>query len=469
MSIIFTSKNLLEDHLHSNFNPEAKPILITLLICLLLSCLLYMTKRTPCQVYLLDFACYKPSDAQKCTKEFWIEKLKHMGNFSEEMMNFFTKCVSKLGLGDSTYLAEVFLKKDFDPCMKEARREMEMSVFGSIDMLLAKTGVRCEDIGILIVNCCIYNTVPSLSSMIVNRYKLKESIISYNLAGMGCSAGLMAVGLAEKLLQVHHDSYALVMSTEGITENCYLGDDRSKILANCIFRIGGAAILLSNRPSDHHSCKYKLLHNVHNNESSSDRSYNCIIQEEDGAGRRGITITEDLFKVAPAVIRSNVTTLGHELILPLSEKLKYLTNCIARKLRPAANIQPYIRDYSKSVELFLPHVGAKPMQDEVQKHLGFGDTAMEPSRMTLYRFGNTSSSSIWYELAYAEAKGRVKKGNRIWQIAYGSGFKCSSVVWRALRTVNYDEMNPWTDEIDEFPVDVHCDVGSFSIFFEPSK
>lgn len=112
------------------------------------------------------------------------------------------KVLGKSGIGDSTYLAEVYLANIPDPCMKESRREMELSVFGSIDMLLAKTGVRCEDIGILVVNCCIYNTMPSLSSMIVNRYKLKESIISYNVVGMGCSAGLMAIGLAEQLLQV---------------------------------------------------------------------------------------------------------------------------------------------------------------------------------------------------------------------------------------------------------------------------
>ncbi|CAH1417743.1 unnamed protein product [Lactuca virosa] len=109
------------------------------------------------------------------------------------------------------------------------------------------------------------------------------------------------------------------------------------------------------------------------------------------------------------------------------------------------------------------------MLDELQKNLGFDENAMESSRMTLYRFGNTSSSSIWYELAYAEAKGRVKKGDRVWQIAFGSGFKCSSVVWLALRTVDYDEMNLWTDEIDEFPVDVDCDDGPLPIFFERSK
>ncbi|XP_023766564.1 3-ketoacyl-CoA synthase 11 [Lactuca sativa] len=466
-TINFTLKYLQEDHVYSSFNTAPKLILITLLVSLLLLGF-YMIKRSSCGVYLIDFACYKPPDAQKCTKQFMLDKAKHSGYFSEETVYFMRKVLGKSGIGDSTYLAEVYLANIPDPCMKESRREMELSVFGSIDMLLAKTGVRCEDIGILVVNCCIYNTMPSLSSMIVNRYKLKESIISYNVVGMGCSAGLMAIGLAEQLLQVHHDSYALVMSTESITENCYLGDDRSKFLTNCLFRVGGAAILLSNRPSDHNNCKYKLLHTVHTNESSSDRSYNCIVQEEDDAGRRGITVNKDLFNAASTVVKSNVTALG-KLILPVSEKLMYLTNNIARKLRPKADIQPYIPDYSKSVELFLPHVGGKPMLDELQKNLGFDENAMESSRMTLYRFGNTSSSSIWYELAYAEAKGRVKKGDRVWQIAFGSGFKCSSVVWRALRTVDYDEMNLWTDEIDEFPVDVDCDDGPLPIFFERSK
>ena len=132
------------------------------------------------------------------------------------MVQFMRKLIDKSGLGDSTYVVEVFLKKEVDQCMKEAKREMEMFVFGSIDMLLAKTGVRCEDIGILIVNCSIYNTMPSLSSMIVNKYKLRESIRSYNVVGMGCSAGLRVIGLAQKLLQViikQHNLYSSMPNT----------------------------------------------------------------------------------------------------------------------------------------------------------------------------------------------------------------------------------------------------------------
>jgi 3-ketoacyl-CoA synthase len=80
---------------------------------------------------------------------------------------------------------------------------------------------------------------------------------------------------------------------------------------------------------------------------------------------------------------------------------------------------------------------------------------MEPSRMTLYRFGNTSSSSLWYELSYCEAKGRIKKGDRVWQIAFGSGFKCNSAVWKALRAVDAAEsLGPWAQDVDVLPVHV---------------
>lgn len=80
--------------------------------------------------------------------------------------------------------------------------------------------------------------------------------------------------------------------------------------------------------------------------------------------------------------------------------------------------------------------------DAMQNNIELSEWHMEPSCSTLHRFGNTSSSSLWYELAYVEAKGRVSKGDRVWQIAFGAGFKCNSAVWRACRDIPL--LHDWT-------------------------
>ncbi len=38
--------------------------------------------------------------------------------------------------------------------------------------------------------------------MIINHFKMRADIDSYHLGGMGCSAGVIAIGLAQKLLRV---------------------------------------------------------------------------------------------------------------------------------------------------------------------------------------------------------------------------------------------------------------------------
>ena len=57
-------------------------------------------------------------------------------------------------------------------------------------------------IDILVVNCSLFNPTPSLSAMIINHFKMRSNIVSYNLGGMGCSAGVIAISLAKELLQV---------------------------------------------------------------------------------------------------------------------------------------------------------------------------------------------------------------------------------------------------------------------------
>ena len=131
-----------------------------------------------------------------------LKRLRLYGDFSEESLEFMKKTLETLGSGESTYLPEGLVREPPEMSTEEARKEAEMVMFGAVDELLAKTGVKGEEIGIVVVNCSSFKVVPSLSSMIVNRYKLREGVLSYNLGGMGCSAGLLAIGMAKNLLKV---------------------------------------------------------------------------------------------------------------------------------------------------------------------------------------------------------------------------------------------------------------------------
>lgn len=250
-----------------------------------------------------------------------------------------------------------------------------------------------------------------------------------------------------------------MVSTENMTLNAYFGNDRSMLVSNSLFRMGAAAILLSNRRSDRRRSKYQLIHSVRTHTGSSPRSYSCVSQEEDSAGLVGISLSKDLMSVAAAALRSNITTLG-PLILPLSQQLRFLLSLLSSRLRLNSKSSSFVPEFGKAVEHVCVHAGGRAVLDELERSMGMSAWHMEPSRMTLYRFGNTSSSSLWYELAYTEAKGRVKKGDRVWQIAFGSGFKCNSAVWTAMRTVKVagERTNPWVGEIHEFPVDVPREV-----------
>lgn len=334
--------------------------------------------------------------------------------------------------------------------MAAAREEAEQVMYGALDNLFGNTNVKPKDIGILVVNCSLFNPTPSLSAMIVNKYKLRGNIRSFNLGGMGCSAGVIAVDLAKDLLQIHRNTYAVVVSTENITQNWYFGNKKSMLIPNCLFRVGGSAVLLSNKSVDKRRAKYRLVHLVRTHRGADDKAFRCVYQEQDDKGKTGVSLSKDLMAIAGGALKTNITTLG-PIVLPISEQLLFFSSLVVQKLLNG-DVKPYIPDFKLAFDHFCIHAGGRAVIDELEKNLQLLPVHVEASRMTLHRFGNTSSSSIWYELAYTEAKGRMRKGNRVWQIAFGSGFKCNSAVWEALRNVKPSRNGPWEDSIDKYPV-----------------
>ncbi|KAG6748888.1 hypothetical protein POTOM_048826 [Populus tomentosa] len=351
--------------------------------------------------------------------------LKLTGDFDDTSLEFQRKILERSGLGEETYVPEAMHYIPPRPSMAAAREEAEQVMFGALDNLFTNTQVNPKSIGILVVNCSLFNPTPSLSAMIVNKYRLRGNIRSFNLGGMGCSAGVIAIDLAKDMLQVHRNTYAVVVSTENITQNWYFGNKKSMLIPNCLFRVRGSAVLLSNESGDKR-------------------------KEQDDAGKTGVSLSKDLMAIAGGALKTNITTLG-PLVLPISEQLLFFATLVVKKLLNK-KMMPYIPDFKLAFDHFCIHAGGRAVIDELEKNLQLLPVHVEASRMTLHRFGNTSSSSIWYELAYIEAKQRMQKGNRVWQIAFGSGFKCNSAVWEALRDVEPSCNSPWEDCIDMYPV-----------------
>ncbi|CAK7345844.1 unnamed protein product [Dovyalis caffra] len=374
------------------------------------------------------------------SKDEFVELAKKSGKFNDAAIEFQHRALKNSGIGDETYMPRVVFQPGHKITLKDGREEAAMVMFGAVDDLLAATKIRPKDIKILIVNCGILNTTPSLSSMVINHYKLSHSIQSFNIGGMGCAAGIIAIDLAKDLLNAYPGSYALVVSTEVVSHTWYGGSNTDMLLPNCFFRMGAAAMLLSSRRLDRWRSKYELKQLVRTHKGMDNRSFKSIRLNEDAEGKQGLLVSKDLVEVGGHALKANITTLG-PLVLPVSEQVHFFTNLLFKK-----KTRPYIPDYKLAFEHVCILATSKKVLDELQKNLELTEEYMEASKKTLERFGNTSSSSVWYELAYLEANARIKRGDRIWQLAFGSGFKCNSVVWKALWSFGKPKRSPWIQD-----------------------
>ncbi|KAM0952764.1 putative very-long-chain 3-oxoacyl-CoA synthase [Dioscorea sansibarensis] len=420
-------------------------------LLLLLLPILYF-KSLPSPVYILDFACFKPPITCRIPHAAFLEHSRLL--IEEKSVRFQMRILERSGIGEETGLPPPSHYLPPKASLEGSRAESEQVIFSCIDELLITKSFNPKNIDILIINCNSFSPTPSLTSMIVNKYKLNTSVLTFNLSGMGCSASPISIGLAKDLLQIYPNSNALVISTEIIVSpNWYMGSERSMLISNCLFRMGGAAILLTNRRSERRHAKYQLHHVVRTHTGADDRAYRCLYQVEDSQGQQGISLSKEVMPISAEALRINLSNLG-PLVLPLPEQLHYIFSVLAKKIiNPKWKI--YVPDFKKAFDHFCVHAGGRAVIDEVEKNLKLTPEQVEASRMTLYRFGNTSSSSIWYELGYMEAKGKMKKGDRVWQLGLGSGFKCNSAVLECLNTVSLPvKTSAWADCIDRFPVEI---------------
>ncbi|XP_048610462.1 3-ketoacyl-CoA synthase 12 isoform X2 [Brassica napus] len=369
-----------------------------------------------------------------------------------------------IGPGDFLVHHAIALGSEERPTLQDGILEMEEFYVDTIGKLLERQQISPQEVDILVVNVSMLTSMPSLPSRIINHYKMREDIKVFNLTGMGCSASLISVDIVKNIFKSYPNKLALVATSESLSPNWYSGNNRSMILANCLFRSGGAAILLTNKRSLRKKAMFKLKCLERTHHGAKEESYNCCIQSEDKQGRVGFYLGKNLPKAATRALVDNLKVIAPK-ILPVTELLRFMVKLFIKKIKmrqnpskgstnlpPGTPIKAGI-NFKTGIEHFCIHTGGKAVIDGIQHSLDLTDYDIEPARMTLYRFGNTSASSLWYVLAYMEAKKRLKRGDRVFMISFGAGFKCNSCVWEVLRDLTTGESkgNVWNHCINDYP------------------
>ncbi|XP_051113473.1 3-ketoacyl-CoA synthase 12-like [Andrographis paniculata] len=417
---------------------------------------LYDRRHRHC--YLLDYECYKPTDDRKLSTKFSGEVIRRNKHLGLNEYKFLLKAIVSSGIGEETYAPKmVFDGREASPTLADGLSEMDEFFLTSIDALFKRTGVSPAEIDVLVVNISMLATIPSLASRIVNFYKMREDIKVYNLTGMGCSASIISVNVVQNIFKTRKNLQALVVTSESLSLGWYNGNDRSMILANCLFRSGGCAFILTNKPSLKDRALLKLKCLVRTHHGAREESYDCCIQREDDKGLVGFHLGKNLPKAATRAFVDNLKEIAPR-ILPVRELLRFSVLLLWRKLRQkwdkaaagGATSRPVI-DFKTGVDHFCLHTGGKAVIDTIAQSLNLSEYDVEPARMTLHRFGNTSASSLWYVLGYMESKKRLKKGDKLFMISFGAGFKCNSALWEVVRDLD-GAGNVWKGFIDRYPM-----------------
>jgi 3-ketoacyl-CoA synthase len=364
------------------FSPAVK----TTALILVVSVWLVVRRDNP--IYMLGFATFKPPESWKVSHADIMEIMKRQHCFTDESLSFMQRILEHTGTGQATAWPPGITKSlepsgpKADRSMAASREEAETVIFDIVEQALQKAKVHPKEIDILVINCSLFSPTPSLCAMVASKFGLRPDCATYNLSGMGCSASLISIDLAKRLLGKGRLGKALVVSTEIITPNWYCGNDRGFLISNTLFRCGGAAIVLSNNWLDGRRAWYKLLHTVRV-QGSGEAAYQCIYQGEDADGERGVRLSKDIVKVAGKTMEQNMTVLGPH-VLPISEQAKVVWSVIVRYVLKTADktlkangaesmavklpvVKPYVPDFKRCMDHFCIHAGGRAVIDGKKK------------------------------------------------------------------------------------------------------
>jgi alkylresorcinol/alkylpyrone synthase len=253
---------------------------------------------------------------------------------------------------------------------------------------LERASLSPDAIGAVIVTTCTGYLCPGLSSYVVERLKLKNDVLCFDLVGQGCAGALPNWQVAAALLKAQACEHVLSICVEVCSAAMYLDNDPGVLISACLFGDGaGAAVLSAKRPPARRSVEWRETVSLTNPESRE------ALRFEHRAGMLRNVLT----RAVPRLAAEHVDQV--------------LTSALLR-----AGVR------RKEISAWIMHAGGRDVLLALQDRLDLDSNALSYSRDALRRIGNLSSAFVYFVLDAALRDDAP--GGWWWMSSFGAGFTC---------------------------------------------
>lgn len=112
-----------------------------------------------------------------------------------------------------------------------------------------------------------------------------------------------------------------------------------------------------------------------------------MFQRPDEDGVVGVELKKDLLKVATASLIMNMTRMG-PLVLPISEKIFFAINQIAKSVFGKHAVKNYTPDFRRAFDHFCMHAGGRAVIEGLAEQLKLPKDKSAPNANTLKWYGS---------------------------------------------------------------------------------
>jgi polyketide synthase Type III len=274
----------------------------------------------------------------------------------------------------------------------------------AIDKCLKNAGATVADIAHL---CCVTSTgflTPGLSALLIREMGIRPHCGRVDVVGMGCNAGLNALGVTAAWSAAHPGQFAIMLCSEACSAAYVFDSTMRTAVVNSLFGDGAAAIcLVSGDPAE------------------------CPLPAADGP--RILSFASHIITDALGAMRYDWDSAQGKFSFFLDPDIPYVVGAHAEQVIDRLLSDAGLR--RGDISHWLVHSGGKKVIDAVRVNLGLTRHDVRHTTDVLRDYGNLSSGSFLfsYERLLQESVARPDDYGVLMTMGPGSTIEAALIRW----------------------------------------